>query len=227
MTSLFPRETHPEALFQKILSQPQAKARLYETFCAELENYTDTEGLVSRTMPYGLLRAYENQDLSAFLVGLCGNTMFDLLRAAFLIPNRFGGKEGDNPRLLTSEDGAVLPQVREAVSPRTLRKFSELRQDHTCVPRSALYLREASCGTSMTERGSPKKSVSPPGRESWLSMPCPTRPSWACPRPRLTASSSMPSTPFRTAAPPPWSSMARTPVISANGPTTSWASCCP
>ena len=87
MTSLFPRETHPEALFQKILSQPQAKARLYETFCAELEDYTDTEGLVSRTMPYGLLRAYENQDLSAFLVGLCGNTMFDLLRAAFLIPN--------------------------------------------------------------------------------------------------------------------------------------------
>lgn len=81
MTSLFPRETHPEALFQKILSQPQAKARLYETFCAELEDYTDTEGLVSRTMPYGLLRAYENQDLSAFLVGLCGNTMFDLLRA--------------------------------------------------------------------------------------------------------------------------------------------------
>ena len=55
MTSLFPRETHPEALFQKILSQPQAKARLYETFCAELEDYTDTEGLVSRTMPYGLL----------------------------------------------------------------------------------------------------------------------------------------------------------------------------
>ena len=42
MTSLFPRETHPEALFQKILSQPQAKARLYETFCAELEDYTDT-----------------------------------------------------------------------------------------------------------------------------------------------------------------------------------------
>ena len=70
MTSLFPRETHPEALFQKILSQPQAKARLYETFCAELEDYTDTEGLVSRTMPYGLLRAYENQDLSAFLVAL-------------------------------------------------------------------------------------------------------------------------------------------------------------
>lgn len=69
-------------------------------------------------MPYGLLRAYENQDLSAFLVGLCGNTMFDLLRAAFLIPNRFGGKEGDNPRLLTSEDGArAAPGPRGRISP--------------------------------------------------------------------------------------------------------------
>ena len=170
MTSLFPRETHPEALFQKILSQPQAKARLYETFCAELEDYTDTEGLVSRTMPYGLLRAYENQDLSAFLVGLCGNTMFDLLRAAFLIPNRFGGKEGDNPLLLTSEDGAVMPQVREAVSPRTLRKFSELRQDHTCVPRSALYLAEGSQLRHQYDREGQPKEVRIPARQGVLAL---------------------------------------------------------
>ena len=170
MTSLFPRETHPEALFQKILSQPQAKARLYETFCAELEEYTDTEGLVSRTMPYGLLRAYENQDLSAFLVGLCGNTMFDLLRAAFLIPNRFGGKEGDNPRLLTSEDGAVLPQVREAVSPRTLRTFSELRQDHTCVPRSALYLAAGSQLRHQYDREGQPKEVRIPARQGVLAL---------------------------------------------------------
>ena len=136
MTSLFPRETHPEALFQKILSQPQAKARLYETFCAELEDYTDTEGLVSRTMPYGLLRAYENQDLSAFLVGLCGNTMFDLLRAA----------------------------------PRTLRKFSELRQDHTCVPRSALYLAEGSQLRHQYDREGQPKEVRIPARQGVLAL---------------------------------------------------------
>ena len=228
MTSLFPRETHPEALFQKILSQPQAKARLYETFCAELEDYTDTEGLVSRTMPYGLLRAYENQDLSAFLVGLCGNTMFDLLRAAFLIPNRFGGKEGDNPRLLTSEDGAVLPQVREAVSPRTLRKFSELRQDHTCVPRSALYLAEGSQLRHQYDREGQPKEVRIPARQGVLAL-------YALPDTAQLGLSEAQAysvvfdafNAIQDSCPTALVFYGQTPVISANGPTTSWASCCP
>lgn len=169
MTSLFPRETHRKPSFKKFSASPRPRPRLYETFCAELEDYTDTEGLVSRTMPYGLLRAYENQDLS--LSG--GAVRQHHVRPAaggLSHPNRFGGKEGDNPRLLTSEDGAVLPQVREAVSPRTLRKFSELRQDHTCVPRSALYLAEGSQLRHQYDREGQPKEVRIPARQGVLAL---------------------------------------------------------
>ena len=146
----------------------------------------------------------------------------------FSSPIDLAARRGTTPACSPARTGPCCPRSERPYLPAPYgNSLSCARTTPACPAPPCTWRREASCGTSMTERGSPKKSVSPPGRESWLSMPCPTRPSWACPRPRLTASSSMPSTPFRTAAPPPWSSMARTPVISANGPTTSWASCCP
>lgn len=62
----------------------------------------------------------------------------------------------------------MLPQVREAVSPRTLRKFSELRQDHTCVPRSALYLAEGSQLRHQYDREGQPKEVRIPARQGVL-----------------------------------------------------------
>lgn len=140
MASLFPRQEHAEALFRKILQSEWAQERLYETFQLEEEKESLLQENMASVFPHALLQAYENQDLSALLIVLCGNTMFDLLRTAYLIPNRFGGKQGDNPRLLTTEDGVLLDEYRGEVSDRAMRKFNDIRVSHTCVPRSALYL---------------------------------------------------------------------------------------
>lgn len=139
MASLFPREEHVEALFHKILSSQAARQRLYDTFCTEQEN---TEGNIYSSFPQALLQAYENRDLSALLISLCGNTMFDLLRTSYLIPYRFGGKSGTNPRLLTDENGNLRQDA--AVSPHTLRKFTDIRRQHRVPPRAALYLADGS-----------------------------------------------------------------------------------
>ena len=48
-----------------------------------------------------LLQSYKNGDVSALLLELCGGSMFDLLRDAYLIPKKFHGKSGENPVLLT------------------------------------------------------------------------------------------------------------------------------
>ena len=101
MASLFPREEHAEALFHRILSNPGAEQQLYETFCMEQENASFEDGGGAEcSFAKALLQAYENRDISALTIALCNNTMFDLLRTAYLIPYRFHGKNGGNPRLL-------------------------------------------------------------------------------------------------------------------------------
>lgn len=140
MASLFPREEHAEALFHKILQSDWAQERLYETFQLEQEKASMLEENMEKVFPHALLQAYENRDLSALLIALCGNTMFELLRTAYLIPNRFGGKEGDNPKLLTTEDGQLLGEYRDKVSEHAMRKFTDIYREHTCVARSAMYL---------------------------------------------------------------------------------------
>lgn len=91
-----------------------------------------------------LLQAYENRDISALTIALCNNTMFDLLRTAYLIPYRFHGKNGGNPRLLTDANGEVREEYRNAVSARELRKFHDIYRQHLSVPRAALYLADGS-----------------------------------------------------------------------------------
>jgi hypothetical protein len=144
MASLFPREEHAEALFHKILSNPDAEQRLYETFCMEQSDASFEEGGASYSFAKALLQAYENRDISALTIALCNNTMFDLLRTAYLIPNRFHGKNGENPKLLTDVNGEVLEEYRNSVSARDVRKFQDIFHQHVCVPRAALYLADGS-----------------------------------------------------------------------------------
>ncbi len=91
----FPREEHAEALFHRILSNPGAEQQLYEkTFCMEQENASFEDGGGAEcSFAKALLQAYENRDISALTIALCNNTMFDLLRTAYLIPYRFHGKK--------------------------------------------------------------------------------------------------------------------------------------
>ena len=44
-------------------------------------------------------------------MGICGNSMFDLLRNAFLIPMRFNDKGVTNPVRLTDAEGELIKQT--------------------------------------------------------------------------------------------------------------------
>ena len=90
MPTIFPREEKAEQLFEKILKNPDACERLKETFFDNLPDVdnpeADTRDVTGVTFTRALFQAYENKDLSAFLMAVCGNSMFDLLRNSFLIP---------------------------------------------------------------------------------------------------------------------------------------------
>lgn len=64
--------------------------------------------------------------------------MFDLLRDAYLVPQTFHGKAGENPVLLTSPSGDLLEG--KDVSHHTMRRFKDILSQHQPVPRSLVYL---------------------------------------------------------------------------------------
>ena len=97
-TTMFPREEHADVLFQKILNDPWACEKLQETFCNSLALNDDTDNSPSAsTFANVLFDAYHNRDLSAFLMVICQNTLFDLLRNSYLIPYRFNADGKQNP----------------------------------------------------------------------------------------------------------------------------------
>lgn len=66
---------------------------------------TDIPGTVFAA---ALFTAYENKDLSAFMMAVCNSSVFDLLRNSFLISIRFNDKGVENPIFLTDENGDLL-----------------------------------------------------------------------------------------------------------------------
>ena len=88
--TMFPREDHTEMLFQKILNDPWACDRLMETFNENLVYNDEFDvSLPAEKFAKALFNAYTNRDLSALLMCLCNNTVFDLLRNSYIIPYRF------------------------------------------------------------------------------------------------------------------------------------------
>ena len=88
--TIFPREEKTEVLFQKILNDPWACEKLQETFCNYLFCDDEINSYLSPLeFSQALFNAYHNRDLSAFLMAICENTIFDLLRNSYLIPYRF------------------------------------------------------------------------------------------------------------------------------------------
>ena len=86
MATIFPREQKAKMLFEKIKENPQACERLMETFYDALGVGDDYEGngLSAEQFATALFRSYEEKDLTAFLMAICQNSMFDLLRNSFL-----------------------------------------------------------------------------------------------------------------------------------------------
>ena len=141
MKTVLPREHAVEDIFSKILASPEASRRLREVFYQYLDDeHMLVDGVARTTFLQVLFHAYQNGDVSALLLELCGKSMFDLLREAYLIPRKFHGKAGENPVLLTNVEGELLKDAGKMVSAHDYGKSKETFDRHECVPRSRLYL---------------------------------------------------------------------------------------
>ena len=119
MSTVLPREEAVETIFSKILASPEASGRLSGVFYDHID---DDHRLTDNDRDHFLqvlFHAYQNGDISALLLELCGRSMFDLLREAYLIPKKFHGKAGENPVLLTDAAGELLPG--EKVQPENMQ----------------------------------------------------------------------------------------------------------
>ena len=102
MNSVLPREEEVEAIFSQILASPDSCKKLMDIFYDVMDDNHLLEADNPKHFSKVLFYAYQNGDISALLLKLCGKSMFDLLREAYLIPKRFHGKAGKNPVLLTN-----------------------------------------------------------------------------------------------------------------------------
>lgn len=128
--TIFPREEKAEVLFQKILNDPWACGKLQETFCNCLFCNDDSDARISPAeFSQALFNAYANRDMSAFLMAICQNTLFDLLRNSFLIPYRFNADGKQNPVIMTDENGQLLPTYKGTVHEKEYRHFHEAYRD--------------------------------------------------------------------------------------------------
>lgn len=93
-----------------------------------------------QTFTRALFQAYQNKDLSAFLMAICGNSMFDLLRNSFLIPIRFNDKGKTNPILLTDDQGILREKLPVNVPDKVYQKFSRIYQHREPIPQMREYL---------------------------------------------------------------------------------------
>lgn len=137
MQTILPREEAVEAIFSKIFASKEGCGRLKDVFMERLEE-ENISGDSAEHFVEVLFHAYKNGDVTALLLELCGRSMFDLLREAYLIPKKFHGKAGENPVLLTDVDGNLLQDKK--VLPREYAKFRETYERHQCAPRSKIYL---------------------------------------------------------------------------------------
>lgn len=125
MSTIFPREEKAEQIFDEILKNPRACERLKDTFFAAIPSAEESEGagtdIPGTVFAAALFNAYENKDLSAFMMAVCNNSVFDLLRNSFLIPIRFNDKGVENPIFLTDENGNLLDESKIISMKRSIR----------------------------------------------------------------------------------------------------------
>ena len=86
MSTVLPREEAVETIFSKILASPEASGRLSGVFYDHID---DDHRLTDNDRDHFLevlFHAYQNGDISALLLELCGRSMFDLLREVLSDP---------------------------------------------------------------------------------------------------------------------------------------------
>lgn len=119
MSTIFPREEKAEQIFDEILKNPHACERLKDTFFEAIPSAEESEGagtdIPGTVFAAALFTAYENKDLSAFMMAVCNSSVFDLLRNSFLISIRFNDKDVENPIFLTDFNRAYRIYVWESI----------------------------------------------------------------------------------------------------------------
>ena len=131
--TIFPREEKSEILFDRILSDSLACEKLMDTFCNCLFCNEDADfDLTPEEFTKALLAAYLDRDMSAFLMSICNNTMFDLLRNAYLIPYRFNADGKTNPVIMTDENGLLLPEFTGSVKEKDYHHFRNIYTELSC-----------------------------------------------------------------------------------------------
>lgn len=125
MATIFPREEKAELLFKKILEDDDACGRLCETFYNAIDpNQTIDSGyLKPKEFVTALFNAYTNRDLTALLMALTQNSMFDLLRNSYIAPFRFNEDGKENPIILTDDDGNLRKDLQIKVPDADYERF--------------------------------------------------------------------------------------------------------
>ena len=109
--TIFPREEKADVLFNKILNDPWACEKLQGTFCNSLFcNEDNNFPLSPAEFSQALFNAYHNRDLSAFLMAICQNTLFD-------------------PIIMTDESGNLLPGYKTTVHEKDYQHFYDVYCD--------------------------------------------------------------------------------------------------
>lgn len=128
--TIFPREEKAKVLFDKILSDSWAYNKLFQTFCDNLFCNDDSGTEISPLeFTEALFNCYINKDLSAFLMAICQNTLFDLLRNSYLIPYRFNADGKENPIIMTDDTGRLLPKYCGDIHNKDYQHFLESYRD--------------------------------------------------------------------------------------------------
>ena len=144
MSTIFPREEKAEQIFDEILKNPRACERLKDTFFAAIPSAEESEGagtdIPGTVFAAALFNAYENKDLSAFMMAVCNNSVFDLLRNSFLIPIRFNDKGLENPIFLTDENGNLLDESKNHIYEKKYKMFHKLFEEQDEIPDYRMYM---------------------------------------------------------------------------------------
>lgn len=113
------RRLYYEHDFSKGRKSRTDSERLKDTFFEAIPSAEESEGagtdIPGTVFAAALFTAYENKDLSAFMMAVCNSSVFDLLRNSFLISIRFNDKGVENPIFLTDFNRAYRIYVWELI----------------------------------------------------------------------------------------------------------------
>lgn len=157
MSTIFPREEKAEQIFDEILKNPHACERLKDTFFEAIPSAEESEGagtdIPGTVFAAALFTAYENKDLSAFMMAVCNSSVFDLLRNSFLISIRFNDKGVENPIFLTDENGDLLSGSHQHACAKKYKMFHKLYEQQDEIPDYHMYMADGLKNMVIMRRG--------------------------------------------------------------------------